>query len=66
VAFEESKSILFKNVKVRRIYDAENKSLIYLSYSTKQLCGSHHHSSPTVLLYHTKVWQWPLAQDVKN
>lgn len=66
VVFKESKSILFKSLKVRRIYDAENKSLIYLSYSTKESSGSHHHSLSTVPLYNTKAWQWALAQDVKN
>lgn len=42
VVFKESKSILFKSLKVRRIYDQENQSLIYLSYSTKESSGSHH------------------------
>ncbi|AWB57312.1 hypothetical protein DBO93_06955 [Colwellia sp. Arc7-D] len=66
VVFKESKSILFKSLKVRRIYDAENKTLIYLSYSTKESSGSHHHSLSTVPLYNTKAWQWALAQNVKN
>ena len=65
VIFKESKSILFKSLKVRRIYDAENKSLIYLSYSTKESSGSHHHSLSTVPLYHTKAWDWALAQESK-
>jgi len=66
VVFKESKSILFKSLKVRRIYDAEHKTLIYLSYSTKESSGSHHHSLSTVPLYNTKAWDWALAQDVKN
>lgn len=66
VVFKESKSILFKSLKVRRIYDAENKTLIYLSYSTKESSGSHHHSLSTVPLYNTKAWQWALAQEIKN
>ena len=66
VVFKESKSILFKSLKVRRIYDAENKTLIYLSYSTKESSGSHHHSLSTVPLYNTKAWQWALDQNVKN
>lgn len=57
VVFKESKSILFKSLKVRRIYDAEHKSLIYLSYSTKESSGSHHHSLSTVPLYKTDAWQ---------
>lgn len=63
VVFKESKSILFKSLKVRRIYDAENKTLIYLSYSTKESSGSHHHSLSTVPLYKTKAWSWALAQN---
>lgn len=66
VVFKESKSILFKSLKVRRIYDAENKTLIYLSYSTKESSGSHHHSLSTVPLYNTKAWQWALAQKSSN
>lgn len=57
IVFKESKSILFKSLKVRRIYDRENQSLIYLSYSTKESSGSHHHSLSTVPLYKTSAWQ---------
>lgn len=57
VVFKQSKSILLKSLKVRRIYDQENNSLIYLSYSTKESSGSHHHSLSTVPLYKTKAWQ---------
>jgi CreA protein len=57
IVFKESKSILFKSLKIRRIYDAENKTLIYLSYSTKESSGSHHHSLSTVPLYKTAAWQ---------
>ena len=37
VVFKSSKSILFKSLKVRRIYDAKTRTLLYLSYSTKAL-----------------------------
>lgn len=57
IVFKESKSILFKSLKIRRIYDQENQSLIYLSYSTKESSGSHHHSLSTVPLYKTSAWQ---------
>jgi len=63
IVFKESKSILFKSLKVRRIYDQENKTLIYLSYSTKETSGSHHHSLSTVPLYNTGAWQWAVQQD---
>jgi len=51
VVFSESLSILFKTLKVRRIYDKANNSLIYLSYSTKETKGSYKHSLSTVSLY---------------
>lgn len=60
IVFKTSKSILFKSLKVRRIYDHENKTLIYLSYSTKETSGSHHHSLSTVPLYKTAGWEWAL------
>lgn len=59
VVFKESKSILFKSLKVRRIYDAEHQTLIYLSYSTKESSGSHHHSLSTVPLYGTSALAVP-------
>jgi CreA protein len=62
VIFKSSKSILFKSLKVRRIYDAENRTLLYLSYSTKESSGSHHHALSTVPLYNTQAWDWALTQ----
>ncbi|KDC49632.1 CreA family protein [Pseudoalteromonas fuliginea] len=62
VVFKSSKSILFKSLKVRRIYDAENRTLLYLSYSTKESSGSHHHALSTVPLYNTQAWEWALTQ----
>ncbi|EKE76264.1 CreA family protein [Gallaecimonas xiamenensis] len=57
--FKESLSVLFKSLKVRRIWDAEHQSLIYLSYSTKETQGSTHHAISTVPLYGTEAWQQP-------
>ncbi len=54
--FKTSKSILFKSLKIRRILDADNKTLIYLSYSTKEVEGSHKHSMSTVPLWGNPVW----------
>ena len=62
VVFKSSKSILFKSLKVRRIYDAQNRTLLYLSYSTKESSGSHHHALSTVPLYNTQAWNWALEQ----
>ena len=62
VVFKSSKSILFKSLKVRRIYDAKTRSLLYLSYSTKESTGSHHHALSTVPLYNTQAWSWAQTQ----
>jgi len=56
IVFKTSKSIFFKSLKVRRIYDFENKTLIYVSYSTKEVQGSHKHSLSTVPLWGNPVW----------
>lgn len=49
--FRDSKSVLFKSLKVRRTYDAQNQTLIYLAYSTKETTGSFKNSISTVPLY---------------
>ena len=59
VVFKQSKSIFFKTMKVRRIYDAENQSLLYLSYTTKETEGSFKHSLSTVPLWGTKAYVDP-------
>ncbi|WP_260260255.1 CreA family protein [Vibrio intestinalis] len=56
VVFKKSKSIFFKTMKVRRIYDAENQTLLYLSYTTKETSGSFKHSLSTVPLWGTKAY----------
>lgn len=60
VVFKKSKSILFKTMKVRRIYDAKNQTLMYLSYSTKETSGSFKHSLSTVPLWGTKSYFQPI------
>ena len=57
VIFTASKSILFKHLKIRRIFDADNKTLVYLSYSTKESTGSYKHSLTSVPLWGTAAWQ---------
>ncbi|GHA49362.1 CreA family protein [Photobacterium aphoticum] len=59
VVFKQSKSIFFKTMKVRRIYDPENQTLLYLSYTTKETEGSFKHSLSTVPLWGTKAYQAP-------
>ena len=51
IIFRKSKSIFFKNMKVRRIFDAKSQTLMYLSYSTKETSGSYKHSLSTVPLW---------------
>lgn len=61
VIFKQSKSILFKSLKIRRIVDAESQSLLYVSYSTKEINGSYKHSLSTVPLWGTQAWQQPVT-----
>lgn len=56
VVFKKSKSIFLKTMKVRRIYDAESQTLIYVSYSTKETSGSFKHSISTVPLWGTNAY----------
>ena len=56
IVFKKSKSIFFKNMKVRRLFDAQSQSLIYISYSTKETSGSYKHSVSTVPLWGTQAF----------
>ena len=56
VVFKKSKSIFFKNMKVRRIYDPQSQTLMYVSYSTKETSGSYKHSLSTVPLWNTPAY----------
>lgn len=62
VVFTKSKSIFFKTMKVRRIYDAENQTLMYLSYTTKETEGSFKHSLSTVPLWGTQAYVEPVQK----
>jgi CreA protein len=46
--FDASTSILFKETRVVRLFDAKRKTLVYLSYSTKLIDGSPMNSISTV------------------
>ena len=39
VVFKKSKSVFFKSMKIRRIFDARSQTLMYVSYSTKETSG---------------------------
>ena len=62
VLFSKSKSIFFKSMKIRRIFDAENQTLMYLSYSTKETSGSFKHSLSTVPLWGTDAYSAATSQ----
>lgn len=49
--FKQRQSIVFKKLAVRRVYDAENDTLIYLVYSKKIVDGSAKMSIATVPLH---------------
>lgn len=66
VVFKQSKSIFFKSMKVRRIYDADNQTLIYLSYTTKETDGSFKHSLSTVPLWGTAAYVEPVKANSAN
>ena len=57
VVFKTSKSIFFKTLKIRRIFDNRSSTVIYLSYSTTEINGSYEHSLSTVPLYGNEVWK---------
>ncbi|WP_415893856.1 CreA family protein [Neptuniibacter sp. PT8_73] len=57
VVFKQSKSIFFKSMKIRRIYDPKSQTLMYVSYSTKETSGSYKHSLSTVPLWGTEAYQ---------
>lgn len=61
VVFHRSKSIFFKNMKIRRIFDPETQTLIYVSYTTKETSGSFHHSLSTVPLWGTQAYKQPVS-----
>lgn len=59
VVFRKSKSIFFKTMKIRRIFDEANQTLLYVSYSTKETSGSFKHSLSTVPLWGTAAYRKP-------
>lgn len=63
VVFKKSKSILFKTMKIRRIYDEKSKTLMYVSYSTKETSGSYKHSLSTVPLWGTLAYKSLVANE---
>lgn len=62
VVFEKSKSVFLKTLKIRRIFDEESQTLMYLSYSTRETSGSFKHSLSTVPLWGTAAYVKPQAK----
>ncbi|SJL84632.1 CreA family protein [Vibrio palustris] len=56
VLFKKSKSIFFKSMRIRRIFDIKTQTLMYISYTTKETSGSFKHSLSTVPLWGTKAF----------
>jgi CreA protein len=50
IVFDERASILFKEIRVSRFYDAEKKVLVYLVWSTKLIDGSPYNSVTAIPL----------------
>lgn len=64
VVFKKSKSVFFKSMKIRRVFDEQSQTLMYVSYSTKETSGSFKHSLSTVPLWGTKAYKAPLNSSV--
>lgn len=62
IVFHRSKSVFLKNLKIRRIYDPEAQVLLYVSYSTKEISGSYHHSLSTIPLWGTEAYVKPMPK----
>lgn len=64
VVFKKSKSIFFKSMKIRRVFDEQSQTLMYVSYSTKETSGSFKHSLSTVPLWGTQAYQTVMKPSV--
>lgn len=62
VVFEKSKSVFLKTLKIRRIFDEESQTLMYLSYSTRETSGSFKHSLSTIPLWGTAAYVNPQTE----
>ena len=64
IVFKKSKSIFFKSMKIRRVFDAKSQTLMYVSYSTKETSGSFKHSLSTVPLWGTQAYTQPKISEL--
>lgn len=51
LVFSQRQSLVFKHIGVRRVYDADNETLMYIVYSRKPIEGSAKMNLSTVALY---------------
>jgi CreA protein len=64
IVFKKSKSIFFKSMKIRRVFDEQSQTLMYVSYSTKETSGSFKHSLSTVPLWGTQAYVMPETSEL--
>ncbi len=50
IVFSERQSLVFKKLNLRRIFDKANRTLVYVSYTTKAIEGSYKVSISTVVM----------------
>ena len=62
--FRQSRSIVFKSIIVRRVYDPDTDELLYIAYSRRPVEGSAKMSLSTVSLYDTDV-TWNIERPVR-
>ncbi len=61
VVFKQSKSVFLKSLKIRRIFDEKNQTLMYLAYTTKEFNGSFKNSLSTIPLWKTSAYNPEVA-----
>lgn len=64
VVFKKSKSIFFKSMKIRRVFDEQSQTLMYVSYATKESSGSFKHSLSTVPLWGTQAYVMSITSEL--
>jgi len=60
--FSQRMSLVFKSIAVRRIYDKDNNTLIYVVYSRRPIEGSAKMSISTISLYDETAVATPIAE----
>ncbi|MFG6372267.1 MAG: CreA family protein [Turicimonas muris] len=66
VVFKQSKSVFLKTLKIKRIFDEKNQTLMYIAYTTKEFNGSFKNSLSTISLWRTKAYNPAIAAENQN